>query len=124
MISKHQKPTKSGFDAKTNADLITKGIDLSDKIAIVTGGYSGIGLETTRALVDIGAIVIIPAKRTEVAAQNLEGIVSKENIVEMDLGNLNSVKKFTEDFKESFEKLDLLINNAGVMACPETRIGI
>ncbi len=63
------------------------------------------------------------AKRTEVAAQNLEGIVSKENIVEMDLGNLNSVKKFTEDFKENFKKLDLLINNAGVMACPETRIG-
>jgi len=48
---------------------------------------------------------------------------TKENIVEMDLGNLNSVKKFTEDFKESFEKLDILINNAGIMACPETRIG-
>ena len=123
MISKQQTPIKSGFQAKTNADEITKGIDLIDKIAIVTGGYSGIGLETTRELVDIGARVIIPAKRTEVAVQNLKGIVSKENIVEMDLGNLNSVKKFTEDFKESFGKLDLLINNAGIMACPETRIG-
>ncbi len=41
----------------------------------------------------------------------------------MDLGNLNSVKKFTEDFKDNFKKLDLLINNAGIMACPETRIG-
>jgi NAD(P)-dependent dehydrogenase (short-subunit alcohol dehydrogenase family) len=123
MISKQQTPIKSGFQAKTNTDEITKGIDLIDKIAIVTGGYSGIGLETTRALVDIGARVIIPAKRTEVAVQNLEGIVSKENIVEMDLGNLNSVKKFTEDFKENFGKLDLLINNAGIMACPETRIG-
>ena len=123
MISKHQTPTKSGFHSKTNADEITNGIDLNEKIAIVTGGYSGIGLETTRELVAKGAKVIIPAKRTEVAVQNLEGIVSKENIVEMDLGNLNSVKKFTEDFKESFEKLDLLINNAGIMACPETRIG-
>ena len=123
MISKQQTPIKSGFQAKTNTDEITKGIDLIDKIAIVTGGYSGIGLETTRALVDIGARVIIPAKRTEVAVQNLEGIVSKENIVEMDLSNLNSVKKFTEDFKENFGKLDLLINNAGIMACPETRIG-
>ena len=81
MISKQQKPTKSGFHAKTNPDEITKGIDLREKIAIVTGGYSGIGLETTRALVNIGAKVIIPAKRTEVAAQNLEGIVSTENIV-------------------------------------------
>ena len=123
MISKHQTPTKSGFHSKTNADEITNGIDLTEKIAIVTGGYSGIGLETTRELVATGAKVIIPAKRTEVAVQNLEGIVSKENIVEMDLGNLNSVKKFTEDFKESFGKLDLLINNAGIMACPETRIG-
>ncbi len=101
MISKQQKPIESGFHAKTNADAITNGINLSDKIAIVTGGYSGIGLETTRALVDIGARVIIPAKRTEVAAQNLEGIVSKENIVEMDLGNLNSVKKFTDDLREA-----------------------
>ena len=123
MISKHQTPTKSGFHSKTNADEITNGIDLNEKIAIVTGGYSGIGLETTRELVASGAKVIIPAKRTEVAVQNLEGIVSKENIVEMDLGNLNSVRKFTEDFKESFGKLDLLINNAGIMACPETRIG-
>ena len=123
MISNLQKPIISGFDSKSDADKIVKEKDLSGKIAIVTGGYSGIGLETTRALVAIGAKVIIPAKRTEVAVQNLEGIVSKENIVEMDLGNLNSVWKFTEDFKESFGKLDLLINNAGIMACPETRIG-
>ena len=123
MISNLQKPIISGFDSKSDADKIVKEKDLSGKIAIVTGGYSGIGLETTRALVAIGAKVIIPAKRTEVAVQNLEGIVSKENIVEMDLGDLNSVMKFTEDFKESFGKLDLLINNAGIMACPETRIG-
>ena len=123
MISNLQKPIISGFDSKSDADKIVKEKDLSGKIAIVTGGYSGIGLETTRALVAIGAKVIIPAKRTEVAVQNLEGIVSKENIVEMDLGNLNSVRKFTEGFKESFGKLDLLINNAGIMACPETRIG-
>ena len=123
MISNLQKPIISGFDSKSDADKIVKEEDLSGKIAIVTGGYSGIGLETTRALVAIGAKVVIPAKRTGVAVQNLEGIVSKENIVEMDLGNLNSVRKFTEDFKESFGKLDLLINNAGIMACPETRIG-
>ena len=123
MISKQQKPTNSGFHSKTNADEIIKGIDITNKTAIVTGGYSGIGLETTRALVTAGAKVIIPAKRTEIACKNLEGIVPNEDIVEMNLENLNSVKKFTEDFKENFKKLDLLINNAGIMACPETRIG-
>ena len=76
---------------------------------IVTGGYQDWS-ETTRALVHAGAQVII-AKRIEIAT-NLDGIVSKENIAEMDLGNLNSVKKFTDSFKESFSNLDLLINNA------------
>jgi len=123
MISKQQTPIKSGFHSKTNADEVTEALNLNGKIAIVTGGYSGIGLETTRALSDKGAKVIIPAKRIDIAIQNLKSIVSEENIVEMDLSNLNSVKKFTEDFKENFGRLDLLINNAGIMACPETRVG-
>jgi NAD(P)-dependent dehydrogenase (short-subunit alcohol dehydrogenase family) len=123
MISKLQKPLDSGFNSKTHADEITKDIDLTGKIAIVTGGYSGIGIETTRALINSGAEVIIPAKRSEVAIKNLEGIVSKENVIEMDLSDLNSVKNFTDGYKENFNRLDLLINNAGIMACPETRIG-
>ena len=123
MISKLQKPLDSRFNSKTHADEITKDIDLTGKIAIVTGGYSGIGIETTRALINSGAEVIIPAKRSEVAIKNLEGIVSKENVIEMDLSDLNSVKNFTDGYKENFNRLDLLINNAGIMACPETRIG-
>ena len=123
MISKLQKPINSGFNSKSNAHEITKDVDLNGKIAIVTGGYSGIGLETTRELVSSGAEVIIPAKRSDVAIKNLEGIVSKENVIEMDLSDLNSVKNFTDGYKENFNRLDLLINNAGIMACPETRIG-
>jgi NAD(P)-dependent dehydrogenase (short-subunit alcohol dehydrogenase family) len=123
MISKLQKPINSGFNSKSNAHEIIKDIDLNGKIAIVTGGYSGIGLETTRELVSSGAEVIIPAKRSKVAIKNLEGIVSKENVIEMDLSDLNSVKNFTDGYKENFNRLDLLINNAGIMACPETRIG-
>ena len=113
MISEQQTPIKSGFHSKTNADEITKGINLNEKIAIVTGGYSGIGLETTRALVNKGAKVIIPAKRTEIATHNLKGIVSNEHIIEMDLGNLNSVQKFTEDFKENgiYSVSDFVRNN-------------
>ena len=123
MISKLQKPIDSGFNSKSNAHEITKDVDLNGKIAIVTGGYSGIGLETTRELASSGAEVIIPAKRLDVAIKNLEGIVPKENVVEMDLSDLNSVKNFTDGYKENFNRLDLLINNAGIMACPETRIG-
>ena len=118
-----QKPIGSGFSSKTTANKITCDIDLSGKTAIVTGGYSGIGLETSRELVLAGANVIIPAKRKDTAAKNLDGIVSKENIIKMDLSDLNSVKKFTEEYKQNFKKLDLLINNAGIMACPETRTG-
>ena len=123
MISGNQRPINSGFNAKSETKDIINNIDLNNKVAIVTGGYSGIGLETTKALVAAGADVIIPAKRSKIANQNLNGIVSEDNVVEMDLGNLNSVKNFSDSFKENFNTLDLLINNAGIMACPETRIG-
>ena len=123
MISGDQKPINSGFSNKSEPKDILKNIDLHNKVAIVTGGYSGIGLETTKALVAAGANVIIPAKRPEIANQNLNGVVSETNIIKMDLGNLNSVKNFTNSFKENFNTLSLLINNAGIMACPETRVG-
>ena len=123
MISGAQKPINSGFSNQSEPKDILKNIDLHNKVAIVTGGYSGIGLETTKALVAVGANVIIPAKRPEIANQNLNGVVSETNIIKMDLGNLNSVKNFTNSFKENFNTLNLLINNAGIMACPETRVG-
>ena len=123
MISNFQKPIDSGFHAKSNSNDIVQNIDLVGKKAIITGGYSGIGLETTKSLVDVGAEVFIPAKRTDEASSNLEGIVPKDHIIKMDLSDLNSVMSFADSFKESNNKLDLLINNAGIMACPETRIG-
>ena len=123
MISGAQKPINSGFSNQSEPKDILKNIDLHNKVAIVTGGYSGIGLETTKALVAVGANVIIPAKRPEIANQNLNGVVSETNIIKMDLGSLNSVKNFTNSFKENFNTLSLLINNAGIMACPETRVG-
>ena len=123
MISDKQSPIQSGFNSKSETPDILGEVNLSNKIAIVTGGYSGIGFETTKGLVSAGAKVIIPAKRPEIALKNLNGIVSEECIIKMDLGDLNSIKDFTDSFKENFSKLDLLINNAGIMACPETRIG-
>ena len=122
-ISKLQKPVASQFNSKSESDEVIKNITLQNKIAIVTGGYSGIGLETTKALKKAGAEVFIPAKRTELAIKNLAGIIEDKNIFYMDLGNLNSVKYFTDAFKNQCDHLDILINNAGIMACPETKIG-
>ena len=123
MVSNNQAPIQSGFNSKSASSDVLKGTNLEGKLAIVTGGYSGIGLETTKGLIAVGADVIIPAKRPDVASKNLKGIVPNKNIIQMDLANLNSVRKFTESINENFNKLDILINNAGIMACPETRIG-
>ena len=121
MISEKQKPTDSGFGAKTEPSEVMEGINLVGKTIVVTGGYSGIGLETSRALVNAGANVIAPARRKDIATKELDGIIDKDNIVEMNLADPSSVQKFVDDFTSSAESLDILINNAGVMACPEMR---
>ena len=114
-----QKPIGSGFGAKSEPTEVLEGIDLNGKVALVTGGYSGIGLETTRALSDCGARVIVPARRRDIAIDELEGIINKEDILNLDLANPNSVYKFVEEFVDNGITLDILINNAAVMACPQ-----
>ena len=120
MISNDQKNLNSGFGAKSEPSEILDGINLSGKTAIVTGGYSGIGIETTRALSEAGANVIIPARRPEEAMVALDGIIPKDNIFEMDLSDLDSIKRFTDLVKNNLS-LSILINNAGIMACPESK---
>ena len=119
MISELQNPIGSGFGAKSEPAEVLEGIDLNGKVALVTGGYSGIGLETTRALSDCGARVIVPARRPDIAKNELEGIINKEDILNLDLANPNSVYKFVEEFIDNGITLDILINNAAVMACPQ-----
>lgn len=121
MISGKQKPIDSGFGAKSEPSNVMEGIDLNGKTAVVTGGYSGIGTETSKALVEAGARVVIPARRKDIAIKELDGIVNKDDVVEMDLADPNSVQQFVDDFTEKVSSLDILINNAGVMACPEMR---
>ena len=121
MISKDQKNLNSGFHAKSEPSQILNGIDLNGKTAIVTGGYSGIGIETTRALSEAGANVFIPARRPEEAILALKGVIPSDNIIEMDLSDLDSVKSFTSSFIEKNLSLNILINNAGIMACPESK---
>ncbi|WP_281225447.1 SDR family NAD(P)-dependent oxidoreductase [Flavobacterium aquiphilum] len=112
-----QKPTGSGFNAKSTTSDVIKGIDLTGKIAIVTGGNTGIGLETTKTLAAAGATVIVPARDTEKAKRNLTGIANVE-LETMDLMNPDSIDAFTEKFLASDRPLHLLINNAGIMWVP------
>ena len=120
MISNDQKNLNSGFGAKSEPSEILDGINLRGRTAIVTGGYSGIGIETTRALSEAGANVIIPARRPEEAMVALDGIIPKDHIFEMDLSDLESIKRFTDLVKKNLS-LNILINNAGIMACPESK---
>lgn len=115
-----QIPVGSGFDAASTTTDAIKGIDLSGKTAIVTGGYAGIGLETVKALVSAGATVIVPARNTEKAKRSLEGI---DNVIleTMDLMNPNSIDAFAAKFLASGRSLHLLINNAGIMWVPLQR---
>jgi NAD(P)-dependent dehydrogenase (short-subunit alcohol dehydrogenase family) len=115
-----QKPINSGFNAQSTAQDVINGIDLSGKIAIVTGGYAGIGLETTKILAEAGATVIVPARDLEKAKKNLEGIENIE-IEKLDLIDPKSIEAFAEKFISSGRKLDLLINNAGIMWVPLRR---
>lgn len=112
----------SGFGARSTADDVLHGIDLSGKLAIVTGGYSGLGLETTRSLAKAGARVVVPARRPAVAREALDGVDGVE-VDELDLGDLESVRAFAERFLASGRVIDIAIDNAGIMACPETRVG-
>ncbi|MFI0776680.1 SDR family NAD(P)-dependent oxidoreductase [Streptomyces sp. NPDC021212] len=121
MITKQRK-LPSGYGAHSTADDVLAGVDLSGTTALVTGGYSGLGLETTRALARAGARVIVPARRTDTAAEALRGIPGTE-VGALDLGDLESVRAFADRFLATGRTLDILINGAGVMACPETRVG-
>lgn len=115
-----QQPIGSGFNATSTTNDVIKGIDLTGKIAIVTGGNTGIGLETTITLANVGATVIVPARDVEKAKKNLEGIENVE-VETMDIMNPTSIDAFAKKFLTSNRPLHLLINNAGIMWVPLRR---
>ncbi|QES42637.1 oxidoreductase [Streptomyces venezuelae] len=121
MINKQRK-LGTGFGAHSTADDVLAGMDLAGTTALVTGGYSGLGLATTRALVHAGAHVVVPARRPETAEDALRDLPRTE-VHTLDLADLDSVRVFSEHFLDTGRPLDILINGAGVMACPETRVG-
>lgn len=121
-MTDYQHPLDSGFGPRTTASDVLTGIDLTGKRAIVTGGHSGLGLETTKALAAAGAQVIIGARNSE-AARTATRDIPDVTLDALDLGDLASVDLFAKRLLASGHHIDMLINNAGIMACPETRVG-
>ncbi len=115
-----QAPLPSGHGARTTAREITSGLRLSGVLAVVTGGYAGVGLETTRALSAAGATVIVPARSLEKARAALAGL-DRAELDAIDLADPASIDAFAARVLASGRPVHLLVNNAGIMAVPFAR---
>ena len=100
--------------------------DLTGKVAIVTGGNSGIGYETCLALAENYATVVLAVRNMNKGHEAVDKI-KKEfpnadvHVLKLDLSDLQSVKEFSEEFRKKFRSLSILINNAGVLKPPKTQ---
>jgi len=115
-----QAPIGSGFGAASTSAEVIAGRDLTGKTVVVTGGYSGIGVETVRAFYSAGAKVVVPAHDMGKAKANLADMPDV-HLVTMDLLDPSSIDAFAEQFLRGDEKLHILVNNAGIMAPPLAR---
>jgi NAD(P)-dependent dehydrogenase (short-subunit alcohol dehydrogenase family) len=109
------------FDASSRAQDVIDGVDLDGRRAVVTGGASGLGAETVRALVTAGAAVTIATRRPELAAPLVEELTAtactaRVRAAALDLADLGSVAAFVDQWHGP---LDMLVANAGIMALPQ-----
>jgi len=113
----------SRFGAETTASEVAEGIDLRGKLALITGGSSGLGQETARVLAERGAHVVLTARavpKGEAVAAEIRKSTgnSQVEVEELELGSLPNIRAFAERFLARHGALHILVNNAGVMACP------
>ena len=97
--------------------------DLSGKNIIVTGGNSGLGFESVKAFAMKGADVVLASRSAEKGTKAREDIIkefpdSRIEVMQLDLGDLESVRNFAGEFTSKYKKLDILLNNAGIMMSP------
>jgi NAD(P)-dependent dehydrogenase (short-subunit alcohol dehydrogenase family) len=115
--------THREFGHGTTAAEAVEGIDLTGKLALVTGGSSGLGVETARALASAGAEVVITARnmsKGEAVVADIREATGNDSVsvAELDLSSLDSIRAFAKEFLAEHEALHILVNNAGVMASP------
>nr|URX65640.1 putative short-chain dehydrogenase [Euphorbia peplus] len=113
----------SGFSARSTAEQVTHGIDATGLTAIITGASSGIGVETARVFALRGVHVVMAVRNVETGKEVREAILkeipsAKVEVMHLDLSSMASVRKFVSEYISSGLPLNLLINNAGVMAPP------
>lgn len=116
-MTARMQPLDTGFGYRSTATDVLAGYDLAGRTAIVTGGYSGLGLETVKALTAAGVSVVVPARRRDAAEVALADLPNVR-VETMDLGDLESVAAFAAGIRSAGAPIDLVINVAGVMACP------
>lgn len=117
-----QKKINSGFDSSSTASEVLSGVKLFGKKALITGGHSGLGFESAKALSAAGVNVVVASRNVSEAKKSLSTLAGV-TVKELDLSDLNSVKSFSSNIVNSGIKFDFIICNAGVMACPEKRVG-
>src|SRR5258708_38661665 len=115
---------QSSFGARSTASEVVDGHDLSGKTVVITGASAGIGYETARALLSAHAEVIIAGRSQAKGEQAVWALQtaypgSQVHFLPLDLGSLASVRQTVEHFFAHWNKLDVLINNAGIMATPQ-----
>ena len=113
----------SEFGKHSTADEVLEGIDLTGKTVFITGANSGLGQESARAMAAKGATVILAGRDTgklDAAVEAIRGEVPSAQLetIVCDLASLDSARACGAKARERFDRIDLLINNAGVMACP------
>lgn len=114
------------FNEETTATEVLEGQDLTGKRVVITGCSGGIGLETAKTLAQIGANIVMANRDSEKSDKAFEEL-SKEfpdadiSHLSIDLSSLESVREFADKYMEKYDDLHLLINNAGIMACPQSQ---
>lgn len=113
----------SAFGRDTTTDEVLAGIDLSGRRVVITGAAGGLGRESARAMASRGARVTVAARsrqRADTAVNELRELLPDGHFEAgvVDLADFSSVRAFTDAFLNSHDRIDVLVNNAGVMACP------
>lgn len=116
------------FDHESTTDEVLQGVDLSGRHVLITGGSSGLGAETARALAGAGARITLAARnlpKAEAVAESIRagGATGSVDVTTLELTNLESVRECAKGLLSTDLPLDILINNAGVMACDLERTG-